>query len=286
MMVRNEQHVIASCIGHLLTTVGVDRIYVVDNGSTDRTPDILQRIALGTGQVVLESDPGDFHQDEVFTRLARRAAAEGADWVLPADADEFLWLPPGVTLAALCAADGIGGYQVPVRNFVQARPVRRDWTGSLLTMLVAAVPAGSVADGRDMVSAGDIPFVRITYPAKLLLRAAPSLRIAFGNHEAFDTAGPLAPLRTGEILHAPIRCFERLRQRAEAGRRVEAVTPEPGQNWHLKRIAAMDAAALAEEWRRNSFQPLSPVQKGATRLDARLCHVGLQQAGFRWRFGR
>ena len=286
MTVRNEQHIIASSIGHLLATLGVNRIYVVDNGSTDRTPDILRQIAGGTSRVVVDSHISDFRQGDIFTALARRALSDGMKWVLPTDADEFLWLRRGVSLASLCGRDGIGGYRLSVCNFLQARPVRRDWSGSLLTMCVAAIPFGSVADGKVKVGSGEIPFVRITYPSKLLLRTAASLEIAFGNHEADHTAGPLATLEDGHILHAPIRSPRHLRRRAEAGRRAEVMTPDPGQSWHLKRVAAMDAAALDEEWRRNTYAPLRPVLAGDTRLDTRLCRVGLQQSGFSRRFSR
>ena len=58
MMVRDERHVIADCIGHLLGTVGVDRVYVADNDSTDGTPAILQRLATKTGRVVVSQAPG------------------------------------------------------------------------------------------------------------------------------------------------------------------------------------------------------------------------------------
>lgn len=281
MIVRNEEHIIGSCIGHLLNTVGVDRVYVVDNGSTDRTPEILGRIARVTGRVVVEADAGAYRQNEIITALAHRASADGAAWVLPTDADEFLWLRPGVSLEDLVRHPDIGGYRLEVRNFVQAQVVRRDWPGSITTMCVVALPAGSSGEGRARVSSGDLPFLRITYPTKVLLRTNPSLCISFGNHDASGTAGPLVPLIDGEILHAPMRSFERLHQRAEAGRRTQVVTPEPDQNWHLKRVAAMDEAALAEEWRKNSYRLLSPVRKGATRLDLRLSRVGLQQAKFR-----
>ena len=75
-----------------------------------------------------------------------------------------------------------------------------------------------------------------------------------------------------------------MRRRAEVGRRAEVTTPEPGQNWHVRRVAAMDAAALDEEWRRNSYALLRPVLPGKTRLDTRLCRVGLQQSRFSRRF--
>ena len=284
LMVRNEQAILAGAIGHLLRCVGVRRIYVVDNGSTDGTPALLRRIAAGTGRLHVVDEPGEFRQDEVLTGLARQAAADGFGWVLPADADEFLWLRPGASLAALCRDEAVGGYRVPVCNFMQARPVRRDGMGALLTMLVAAVPVGSAADARARVGSGEIPFVRSNYPTKLLLRTAPSLRLTFGHHDAAGTAGPLIDLAAGELLHAPIRSPGCLRRRMAAARRVEHVTPEPGQSWHLKRLLPMDDAELAQEWRANSFSPLHPVRAGQTRWDTRLSHIAVRQLGFARRY--
>ena len=281
LMIRNEEHIVATCIGHLLNTVRVDRIYVTDNGSTDGTPDILRRIAKRTNRVVIDTDPGDFRQGEIITALARRAMADGFTWLLPTDADEFLWLRPGHSLAALCQRDDIGGYRLGLCNFLQARPIRRDWPGALGLMAVAAIPTGTMPTDAARVGAGTLPFVRITYPTKILVRASPALTVAFGNHDAAGTAGPLLPLPEAEILHAPLRAFDRLRRRAEAGRRSYVTTPEPSQSWHIKRIAEMNAAALEQEWRRNSFSPLHPITKNETRFDLRLTKVSRQQAAFR-----
>jgi glycosyltransferase involved in cell wall biosynthesis len=285
MMVRNESHVILTCVGHLLT-LGVERVYVVDNGSTDETPELLRNAAALTGRLVLSTDHGEFRQDEVLTALARRAAAEGADWILPVDADEFLWLRPGVSLLQLCRRSGIGGYRVPVRNFLQARPVRRDWPSSLMTMCVAAVPSGEVIDGQAMVTAGEIPFTRVRYPTKLLVRASPSLQLTFGHHDAMGLTEPLVALADGEILHAPMRAAQDLHHRVEAGRRVMAVTPHATQNWHLKRLVGMGPDELAREWHRNSFHPLRPLAAGAGRLDWRLSRIAIRQVGFRRRVYR
>lgn len=151
-------------------------------------------------------------------------------------------------------------------------------------MCVSAIPQGSVQGAQADVSAGRPPFVRMAYPTKLL-RAAPGLQLTFGHHDAHGADGPLMDLQGGEVLHAPIRSFQNLHARVEAGQRVAEVTPEPGQNWHLKHVAAMDGAAAAEEWRRNSFPLLRPVGRGVTRLDFRLSRIGVQQAAFRRRHG-
>ena len=281
LMVRNERHIVATCIGHLLNTLQVDRVYVMDNGSTDGTLDILHRIARHTGRVVVDTDSGAFRHGEIVTALAHRAMADGARWLLPTDADEFLWLRPGHTLSDLCRRDDIGGYRIDLRNFLQARPIRRDWPGALGFMAVAAIPTFSLPTDQAQVTAGAVPFVRITYPTKIMLRAAPALAIDFGNHGATDIAGPLVLLPEAEILHAPLRAFDRLHRRAEAGRRSRITTPEPDQSWHIKRVAEMDKAALEREWRSNSFSLFHPVTRGQTQLDLRLSKISRQQAGFR-----
>ncbi len=276
MMVRDERQIIIDCIGHLLGTVGVDRVYVADNDSVDGTPEILQRLAAKTDRVVLSHAPGGFRQAAVLTDLAARAMADGAAWLLPSDADEFLWFAPGASLAQACRRPGIGGYNVTVRNFVQARGIVQDWLGSIITMCVSAVPFGSVSDGRAAVEAGRIPFVRINYPTKLLLRAKPGLQLHHGHHEASGVAGPLVPLERGMVLHAPIRSRQDLRCRIEHGRRVAQVMPDPSQNWHVKRIAAIGEAGLAEEWRSNSFVPMRRLPEGM-RWDLRLSRIGVRQ---------
>jgi hypothetical protein len=283
MMVRNERNVIVNCVGHLLK-LGVNRIYAVDNGSTDDTPELLRRMAKLTGKLELSIDNGAYRQAEVLTALARQAASDGADWILPSDADEFLWLRQGVSLSLLCRRPEIGGYLMHVRNFLQARPVRGDWPGAIASMCVAAIPYGSLDDGFALVRDGHIPFVRSTYPHKLLLRAAPGLQLGSGHHTAKGLAGPLVQLDDGELLHAPIRSFSGLHRRRETGKRIKMakVAPLPTQSWHLKRLVDMDAGALAHEWRSNTFHPLHPAQAGATRLDWRLVRIALGLTRFRW----
>ncbi len=88
-MVRNSADTVALNLLHHLHG-GIDVMYVVDNGSTDGTTEILQRFA-ERFPVHWRSDEGGFRQDEVMTALARQAAADGAAWIVPIDADEFWW---------------------------------------------------------------------------------------------------------------------------------------------------------------------------------------------------
>lgn len=103
-MVRNERDIIGTTVRHLLGQ-DMDRVLIVDNGSTDDTLDVLR--AVGDPRLVIGCDrePG-YYQAAKMTSLALWAGQHGADWVVPFDADE-LWSAPGTTLGrhlATCPA--------------------------------------------------------------------------------------------------------------------------------------------------------------------------------------
>ena len=282
MMVRNEAAIIADSLGHLLHAVGADSVHVADNGSTDGTLAILQRIAAADARVRLHRAPGAFLQPEVMGGLLREAVAEGADWLLPNDADEFLWMDGGTLRARCAAAPGIGGFYLRVRNFVQFRSVVQDRPGSIETMAFSATPAGTQAEAEGLVSREGLPFVRMTYPPKLLLRASPSLVLHRGQHGADGLCCDVSETPVGEFLHAPIRSRDDLLTRVSHGERVQEVAPDPGTSWHLKRLVGMDPAMLDAEWRANSMPPGWPLRRGF-RLDLRLCRLGRGLREFRAR---
>lgn len=82
----NEADIIAASVLHMRRQ-GVERIYAAD-ASTDGTYELL--LSLG---VYVERDTESCHRQPWWTaRLAERAYADGADWIVPFDADEF-WFP-------------------------------------------------------------------------------------------------------------------------------------------------------------------------------------------------
>jgi hypothetical protein len=278
MMVRHEAGIIADSVGHLLHGLGVDRLYVADNGSTDATPGLLARMASVDARLQVTQAPGPFQQVEVMNALLQQAAEDGADWVLPNDADEFLWAAPGRLRRVLAEAGPVGGFVLPVRNFVQCRWVKRDRPGSIESMIFAARPAGAPTEARALVETGAIPFVRGRYGAKALLRASGSLRLTRGGHGGAGMAGPLAPLPDCELLHAPIRSRDDLDSRVAHAHRVLELDEGPDVSWHLKRLVGMSPAALEAEWQANSYA--LPGREGL-RLDLRLSRLGWRLRRFR-----
>ncbi len=93
--VLNEADIIGLSIAHLLAN-GVDRIYVAHGPSTDATLPILESFP----EVVVIDDPAPYHfQPKQINDLAFLAHTEGADWILPFDADEFWYATDGDTIA-------------------------------------------------------------------------------------------------------------------------------------------------------------------------------------------
>lgn len=90
-LVRDEADIIEAWARHNLEMV--DRLYVVDDGSTDATPDILRRLA-AEGLDVRIVDDG-VHASLVQSRRIRALMAHAVsddswDYVFPIDADEFI----------------------------------------------------------------------------------------------------------------------------------------------------------------------------------------------------
>jgi hypothetical protein len=84
----DEADIIGLTVRHLLDE-GVDRVYVVDGGSDDGTLDVLYDL---DGPVEVMEQPNrdrPFRQSEIMSALATIAGEDGADWIVPFDADEF-----------------------------------------------------------------------------------------------------------------------------------------------------------------------------------------------------
>lgn len=97
-MVRNEEDIIESFCRYTMNFC--DGLLIWDDNSLDHTGGIIKQLIEEGLQIVLFEAPlsgsSDFgkYQFDVFNELARQAFEErGADWVIPLDADEFLFCP-------------------------------------------------------------------------------------------------------------------------------------------------------------------------------------------------
>jgi hypothetical protein len=284
MVVRNEENVILDSVGHLLRNVNVERLYVIDNGSTDATPELLRQAARVDSRLTWRSEPGAYRQDALMTDLARQAHQDGAHWILPSDADEFFDPGPHRADAVLSRA-GVGAFVVELRNFVQCRLAqnllgRRRGMREIETMIFSAGTQGSSEDARAMVESRAQPYVQATYPPKHIFRAAASLYLHRGCHSALGIAGSVVPLPGSALLHAPVRSFEHLLQRLCHAERLGDVVSDPNAGWHIRRLVSFSRDELMAEWLSNSTA-LGRMKLPGLRLDWRLRRIARGLAGFR-----
>src|SRR5690348_3868981 len=112
-MVRNEADIIERSIKQLWSQ-GVDRIVVLDNGSTDGTTEILQDLNVS----VIYDAEATFLQRQRMTELTE-SHARLDEWVVPFDADE-MWNIETADAHVLrcrpwvCLPDGTRTHQEPL----------------------------------------------------------------------------------------------------------------------------------------------------------------------------
>jgi len=224
-LVRDEVDIVETVLANLLAQ-GVERVVVADNGSTDGTAAVVERLTR-TGPVTVLADRLPAHyQAEKLTLLAQAAARAGAGWILPFDADE-VWLAPGTTVARWLAGCDAAVVQVPVFNHVptagddrgEADPVRRlRWRKAQPNQL-----------------------------HKVVFRAHARARLHHGNH-GVDLRGRRA--RGLEVRHFPYRSEEQFVRKLRQGSAALAatdLTSEVGKHW--RGLGAGDDDALTAAWR-------------------------------------
>jgi hypothetical protein len=208
----NEADIIGMSIRHLFMQ-GISRVYVADGMSTDGTRDVLADLAHELPVQVFD-DTGTFHaQPRWMSQLAQMAAEDGADWIIPFDADEF-WIAPGSTIGE--ALEELP----PVVCKLYAKMYRHhDWD----TREVAAKPLPKVG-----------------------LRWADGAWIANGNHET--TVIGMSMLDILEVREWQYRSFEHFKRKiVERCRTIDPSLPYT-EGTHMRRLLGLPEQQLRAEW--------------------------------------
>lgn len=197
LLVRDEADIVRENLDFHFAQ-GVDFAIVMDNRSTDGTAEILREYE-ARGEIRVIDQPGVYDQEPWVNEMVEIAMREeGADWVLPNDADEF-WLPRSGTLKEMLASlpAEVGAVVAQRYNFVPPSDGEGPWWERMTRRERVSLNAA----GRPL-------------PPKIVHRAHPGLRIRKGNHRR------MAPrvgktLRTDEIdvLHFQMRSYAQFERR-------------------------------------------------------------------------
>jgi hypothetical protein len=202
LLVRDEEDVIAANLLHHLAT-GVDEILVCDNRSVDATPQIVDAVARATGAVTMFHEAGeDYAQHRWVSAMAERAATElGADWVLHADADEFVLSTLDTLPAALAGLDPrVGAVLIPR---LELRPAPDDGRPFHQRMIVRSV--------RPVNALGQ------PLRGKLCHRGQPGVILDQGNHTIRGLHGEVALESPLVMFHYPMRTFAQFARKVRLG---------------------------------------------------------------------
>ncbi len=231
LLTRDEADIVAATVEHHLAA-GVDLIIATDNGSVDGTAQVLSAYQ-DAGVLELHHEPvHKFRQAEWVTRMARRAATEfHADWVINADADEFLW-PPDELRPCLDEADS-ASLRVQRDNLVAYPGVEGGWPARLILRDPRSLSPRGKRIGPKVIHAAD-PDVTVS-PGNHAV-AAPSITAPSDRH----------PLR---MLHAPERSATQYRRKIENGATACQANAELGPEvcWHWREaLQQMQAGTFAD----------------------------------------
>ncbi|WP_288468345.1 glycosyltransferase family 2 protein [uncultured Curtobacterium sp.] len=225
LMVRDEADVLPAWLDHHVAQ-GFDVFVITDNGSVDGTAELLAAFAERDDVTVdLRHDPVHRKQQgTVVTGMARDASAvHHADWVVNADADEFV-LPVDRSLTVRQVFEQldpvIGAFTVPVVNLVGAMAE----SGAGLERL----------HWRDERSTDELRAVGLLAPptSNAVHVGDPDVVVVQGNHQVSIANGaPVPPALQLEVLHLPWRSWQQYEHRVDvSGRAYEAnpdLTPSP-----------------------------------------------------------
>ncbi len=232
--------------------LGLDRVLIVDNGSSDGTSRVLQGLSKDP-RVRWTRDTGPYRQAEVLTELAREAYQEGAEWILPIEADGFFYSRQ-MALKEVLAESTAGALRVRVIDFIQRREQRESSPDALRYMtrrVPEPFPRGERL--RELIASNRASYVEMARVPQHVIRASANVSIANGAHQVGGVDGPVEETDEIIMLHAPLPSKAKLEAKALLADRASETFPARGF-WHLRRWQKLrEESALEREWAANSY---------------------------------
>lgn len=254
LFVRDALDVTPLVIGHHLR-VGIERIHVIDDGSSDGTSEFLEEMSLRTPRVthhrVLAQDD---KQLETVSEAANRLIEEGARLVVPFDADEFWDVTPD-QLEEWVSDERPRSLTSHWVNFAQSRENTFPRAGGMRDVRHRAEL--DVAATEEEVGAFRASFLQYGPIPKAMVRAHAPVAFSRGQHDVHLVSEPgLLPQEPAgvDLLHVPLRWRSELTKRAlnyeprrARGRR------HAGESWQsLFHLRVVEQQRDSDVWAANS----------------------------------
>ena len=241
LLVRNEEDIIEMNI-RFHANKGVNAFIVMDNGSIDRTCEIIQVLAGEYDLKIIKCNDDSFRQSRWMTNLAVLAYDKfGADLVIPNDADEF-WIPNnGESLAACLNHRDVAVYC----NRYNMIPEMDNSFKNTQHCVVNPIPYTK----EFQLLNPNVSLLLNKLRQKVLVNPRGLLKITQGNHRAIHIYSPLFSRTSADICiyHYPIRSLNQFQTNARIYKKILANSPAAkiGSQW--RRWAAIESDEQLEQ---------------------------------------
>ena len=254
LIVRDALDVTPLVVAHHLR-VGIERIHVIDDGSSDGTTEFLHEIARRTDRVTHHRVVGaDDPQLETVSEAGNRLIEEGARLVVPFDADEFWDVTPDL-LETWVADERPRSLTSRWVNFAQSRDHTYPIAGGMRGVRHRA-ELDPLATEQE-VGAFRASFLQYGPIPKAMVRSHAPVAFSRGQHDVHLVGEPGALMQEPagvDVLHVPLRWKSELSKRAfnYEPRRARQRT-HPGDSWQsLFHLRVVEEQRDDEVWAANS----------------------------------
>lgn len=238
--------------------IGAETVWVIDNGSTDGTYELLRELAAKVPGLRVDRDEGPFDQARMATDMANALLREGHRLIVPFDSDEC-WDLSIPRLARFMAGQRVNAVRSAVVNFVQARsvlaPTLQSWRSAVRRVERPVDPG----DLRGAMDAERHSFVQLIFSPKMLAAPPPGAVVSIrkGAHSMKFEGRTAVPWRRIACLHLPLRAASELEKRVRDYKdRHAPFRRDPAFGWRLNYWQAMlESGRMDREWAANSYAP-------------------------------